>query len=128
MGKIIRNFSWKKRLKSFSYAFAGIKLLLREEHNALIHLAAAITAIIMGFAFKISMQEWIAVVFAIGVVFSAEMVNTAIEHICNYISPMNNAVIKKTKDLAAGAVLIVAITALVVALIIFVPKIAAVLS
>lgn len=128
MGKMIRNFSWKKRLKSFTFAFAGIKLLLKEEHNALIHLAAAIGVIVLGFAFKVSSLEWISIVIAIGAVFSAELFNTAIEHICNYISPMNNAVIKKTKDLAAAGVLVVAMAAFVVALLIFIPKIVTVLS
>lgn len=128
MGKLIKNFSWKKRLKSFTYAFAGVKLLLKEEHNALIHLAAAIGVVVLGFAFEISNIEWVAIVLAIGAVFSAELFNTAIEHICNYISPMNNIVIKKTKDLAAAGVLLVAVAALVVGLLIFIPKIITVLS
>ncbi len=123
MGKLVRNFSWKKRAKSFTFAFAGIKLLLKEEHNALLHLGAAIGAIILGFVLKISSFEWLVVVMAIGAVFSAELFNTAIEHLCNYISPTNNIVIKKTKDLAAGGVLMVAIAALIAGLIIFVPKI-----
>lgn len=123
-----KKFSLKKRAKSFTYAFSGIKLLIKEEHNALIHLFAAIVAIGMGVAFEITSVEWIFVVVSIGLVFSAELFNTAIEHLCNYISPMNNVVIKKVKDLAAAGVLMVAIAALVVGVIIFVPKIVELLS
>ena len=123
-----KKFSLKKRVKSFKYAFDGFKLLLKEEHNALIHLVATILVVILAFVFKISAIEWMFVVISIGMVFSAELLNTALEHLCNYISPMNNAVIKKVKDLAAAAVFVLAIAAFTLGLIIFVPKFIALLS
>ncbi|MBP8849653.1 MAG: diacylglycerol kinase family protein [Breznakibacter sp.] len=123
-----KKFSLKKRAKSFTYAFAGVKLLLKEEHNALIHLFATVLAISLGVFLKISSIEWMFVLVSIGLVFSAELFNTAIEHLCNYISPMNNAVIKKVKDLAAAGVLMVAIAAFLVGAIIFIPKIVELLS
>lgn len=123
-----KKFSLKKRAKSFTYAFAGVKFLLKEEHNALIHLFATVLAISLGVFLKISSIEWMFVLVSIGLVFSAELFNTAIEHLCNYISPMNNAVIKKVKDLAAAGVLMVAIAAFLVGAIIFIPKIVELLS
>lgn len=116
-------FTLRKRLKSFKFAFNGIRLLITREHNAWIHCFAAICVIIAGFAFDISTTEWIAVTFAIGTVLAAEAVNSSIEAIADLVSPEYNEAIKRTKDLAAGAVLIFAISAAIVGLIIFVPKI-----
>ena len=113
-------FTLKKRLKSFKFAFNGIILLITREHNAWIHCFAAVCVIIAGFAFDISTTEWIAVTFAIGTVLAAEAVNSSIEAIAEAI--------KRTKDLAAGAVLILAISAAIVGLIIFIPKITEIFS
>lgn len=68
-------------------------------------------------------MEWIAVCMCIGMVLSAEAVNSSIEALADLVSPEYNEAIKKTKDLAAGAVLILAITAAIIGLIIFIPKI-----
>jgi len=116
-------FSIRDRLKSFGYAFQGIKVLFVNEHNARIHFVAAIAAIIAGFIFHISSTEWITIVIVIGLVFSAEAFNSAIEYLANYVSPEYHDLIKKAKDLAALAVLFLAVTALIVGLIIFIPKI-----
>ena len=70
-----------------------------------------------------SSTEWIAIVFAIGSVLAAEAVNSSIEALADLVSPEYNEAIKRTKDLAAGAVLILAISAAIVGLIIFIPKI-----
>ena len=106
-------FTFRKRLASFRYAFNGIRLLIQKEHNAWIHCFAAICVVIAGFFFGLSQTEWIAVVIVIGAVLSAEAINSSIEY---------NEIIKKTKDLAAGAVLIMAIAAAIVGSIIFFPK------
>lgn len=116
-------FTLRKRLRSFKFAFNGIKLLITREHNAWIHCFAAVCVIIAGVAFGISTTEWIAVTFAIGTVLAAEAVNSSIEAIADLVSPGYNEAIKHTKDLAAGAVLILAISAAIVGLIIFVPKV-----
>lgn len=121
-------FTLKKRLKSFKFAFNGIILLITREHNAWIHCFAAVCVIIAGFAFDISTTEWIAVTFAIGTVLAAEAVNSSIEAIADFVSPGYNEAIKRTKDLAAGAVLILAISAAIVGLIIFIPKITEIFS
>jgi len=117
------NFSIKKRLKSFKFALSGIKTLILEEHNARIHLFVAITVVISGFLLKISVFEWIAIVFAIGFVITCESINSALENLCDFVSPQKNELIKKVKDLAAAGVLISAITAVVIGIIIFLPKI-----
>ena len=117
-------FTLKKRLKSFKYAFNGIFLLIRYEHNAWIHTFAAICVIIAGCYFNLSQTEWIAIAFAIGMVLAGEAVNSSIEALCDLVSPEYNAAIKKSKDMAAGAVLLLAIAAAVVGLIIFLPKLA----
>jgi undecaprenol kinase/diacylglycerol kinase (ATP) len=113
----------KKHLNSFKYAFNGLKILLKEEANARIHLFATICVLIAGFFFEINRVEWITVVFAIGLVLTTETINTAIENISNFISPEKHEKIKRIKDLSAAAVLIAAITALTIGLIVFIPKI-----
>lgn len=115
-------FSLTKRLKSFSYAFNGLRLLVKEEHNARIHIVAALIAIGLGWYFDISSSEWVMILFAIGFVFVTELVNTAIENIADFISPEKHTAIKTIKDLAAGAVLVASLVALAVGLIVFVPK------
>ena len=121
-------FSWRKRIASFKYAFNGIGLLFRNEHNAWIHAAFTVGVTIAGFGFGLSATEWIAVAFAIGSVLAgsrllaAEAFNSAIEALADHVSPERHEQIKRTKDLAAGAVLLTAIAAATVGLIIFVPK------
>lgn len=118
-----QKFLLSKRLKSFIFAINGLKILIYEEHNARIHLFAAVCALISGFILNISTIEWILILFAIGFVISFEIINTSIENIADYISPEKNIFIKKIKDLAAAGVLISSIIALIIGLIIFLPKI-----
>ena len=118
-----QKFSIRERLKSFGFAFNGLKILVREEHNSRIHLFAVVCVIIAGVFVKISVSDWIAVVFAFGFVIVMEIVNSAIEGIADFVSPEKHEMIKKIKDLSAAAVLIAAITAFIIGLIIFVPKI-----
>lgn len=120
-------FSIAKRLKSFSYAFAGLKVVFKEEHNAWIHLFATVCVVVAGILFKISLMEWVSVAFAVGLVFSFEILNTSVENIADFICPERNDHIKRIKDLAAAAVLVSAITAAVIGLIVFIPKIMEVL-
>lgn len=116
-------FTFRKRLASFRYAFNGIRLLIQKEHNAWIHCFAAVGVITAGFVFGLSRMEWIAIVIVIGVVLAAEAVNSAIEALADLVSPEYNEAIKRTKDLAAGAVLLLAFAAAVVGVLIFLPKI-----
>lgn len=116
-------FSIKKRLKSFTYAWKGVKGFIRCEHNAWIHLTIATLTVIAGFVFEIQRMEWIAIIICIGVVMAAEAFNTAIERLVNLVSPERNPIAGEVKDIAAGAVLICAIAAAIVGLTIFIPYI-----
>ena len=118
-----QRFSIKTRLKSFKYAFNGLKILWKEQHNARIHFLFVIGVVIAGFTFKISLTEWMLLVFAMGFVIVTEIINSSIENLADFIELKQNPHIKKIKDLAAGAVLISALVAVVIGLIIFVPKV-----
>lgn len=116
-------FTLRKRLRSFGYAFHGIRLLITQEANAWIHCFAAVCVVVAGFFFGISVSEWIAVIFAIGMVLAAEAVNSAVEALADRVTQEYDEAIKRTKDLASGAVLILAIAAAIIGCIIFIPKI-----
>jgi diacylglycerol kinase len=116
-------FSLFKRLKSFSYAFNGLKIWFSEEHNSRIHFAATIAVITLGIIFDLDKYEWTAIIFSVGLVITSEIINTSIENIADFISPDKNEKIKRIKDLSAAAVLISAVTALSIGLIVFIPKI-----
>lgn len=118
-----KKFSIAKRLKSFVFAFNGLKILFKEEHNALIHLVATIVVISASIVFDLNTNEWIAIIFSIGFVLTAEIFNTAIENIADFLTTEKNEKIKKIKDLSAAAVFISAITALSIGLMVFLPKI-----
>lgn len=120
-------FTFRKRLRSFGYAFNGIRLLITKEHNAWIHCFAAVCVVLAGLLMDISKMEWIACVIVIGAVLAAEAVNSAVEALADFVSPEYSEAIKRTKDLAAGAVLLMAMAATVVGGIIFFPKLIALL-
>ncbi len=121
------SFSFRQRLHSFRYAFRGISFMVKTQHNFWIHLAIAVLVIIAGFLFCISLTEWALVIFAIGLVLSAETFNSAIEQLTDLTSPDFHPRAGRVKDLAAGAVLLTAIAAALIGLLIFVPKIMAIL-
>lgn len=116
------NFSWKARIRSFGYAFNGLKIVWREEHNFRVHLLAAVLAIALSWALRISPYEWLAVVFSIGFVLVCELLNTALENLADFVCPEKNPSIKRIKDIAAAAVMLSSLTALLIGLLIFVPK------
>lgn len=119
----MKKFNVKDRIKSFGYAFRGIGLLIKGEHNAWIHIFASISITILGFYYKINTTEWLAVVISIGMVLMAETFNSSIEELSDKVKLEQDIKIKNTKDLAAGAVLITATMAIVIGCIIFIPKI-----
>jgi len=118
-----KKISVNERSVGFRYAFSGLKIVIKEEHNARIHLFTACCVLIAGAIFRISTGEWIAVVFCIGLVFALELINSAIENTADFITTERNETIKKIKDLSAGAVLVAAIASAIIGLIIFLPKI-----
>jgi diacylglycerol kinase len=116
-------FSVTGRLQSFTYAFNGIRLLFRSEHNSRIQLAVAVVAIIAAVAFHVDKTEWIVILFAIGFVLAAELINTSVEKLADFVSPGKDDLIKKVKDLSAAAVLIASLTSAAAGLIVFLPRI-----
>jgi diacylglycerol kinase (ATP) len=115
--------SMKDRFKSFSYALNGLKHVLKLERNFHIHIIAGVTAIMLGLVFRISYWDWMMVIMCIGFVLFAEIVNTAVEKLTDMVSPQKNEIAGKVKDIAAGAVLVAAITAFVIGSVIFLPHI-----
>lgn len=116
-------FSLKARIHSFGYAIAGLKKFFGSEHNVWIHLVVTFVVILAGFLLKLSRMEWVGVLFAIGLVLSAEAFNTCIEKMMDRLLPQQDETVKYVKDLAAGGVLITVIIAVAVGIIIFLPKI-----
>jgi diacylglycerol kinase (ATP) len=112
---------WRGRGKSFACALRGIAVLLRTQTNARIHLLATVLVVAAGFMFRISRGEWVPLAFAIGIVWIAEAVNTAIEALADRITRENDDAIRRAKDVAAGAVLLAAITAAIIGLLILGP-------
>jgi diacylglycerol kinase (ATP) len=118
-------FSFRKRLAGFRYAFRGIRLLLRYEHNAWIHVCVGVCTVAGGCWLGLSSVEWGIVILVIGSVLAAEAFNTAIEKLADLVSPAYNEHIRNLKDLAAGAVLFTALAAVFIGLLIFAPKLVA---
>ena len=110
-------------LKSFYYAFQGIKVNILTERNLAIHFCVMLLVIVCGFTFKISTTEWLICILLFGFVITLELMNTAIETAIDICKPEINPKAKLAKDTAAGAVLVVAIVAVIVGIIIFGPKI-----
>ncbi len=110
-------------LKSFGYAVQGLRSVVRSEQNFRIHILAGVVAIFLGFYLDITKLEWVLVISCITAVMGAEIMNTAIEKLCDIVSPQYHEKIKIVKDLAAAAVLIVSIGALATGCIIFIPRI-----
>ena len=118
----------KKRLiNSFKYAFDGLKYAFLYEQNLTVHILATIIVIIMGFLFKISIQEWLVLFLIIGLVIATELINTSIEATIDLITDEINPLAKVAKDTAASAVLVFGLTALIVGALIFLPKIIVIL-
>lgn len=113
----------KNIVDSIKYAIQGIITLIKEERNIKIHIAVMILVIIAGMILKISKLEWSICIILFSIVIAGEMFNTAIETTIDMIMPEKNEKAKIAKDVAAGAVLILAIGAAIIGSIIFIPKI-----
>lgn len=118
-----QKFSVRSRIKSFSYAIAGIREFIRREHNARIHVVGTVAVIIAAYVLHVSFTEAVALTIVTGLVWITELLNTCIERMADLITLERDPHIQFIKDLAAGAVLIAALTAVIVGLFIFIPKI-----
>lgn len=115
-------FSMKERSKSFRYAFEGILCFFKREHNAILHLLATVIVLILSIIFPVSRSEIIVLIIVIGLVWTAEFFNTAIEKMADLVSKEDHPEIKFIKDVAAAAVLVMAVVALLTGCLIFIPK------
>lgn len=107
---------------SFKYAFEGIITTIKEERNMFIHFLIAIIVVITGIYVRLSLNEWFICLLLFALVFSLELINTAIENTVDLVATKKNKKAKIAKDAAAGAVLIAAIFASIIGIIIFLPK------
>ena len=114
-----KKFSIIKRAGSFKHAGRGLYIFIKTTHNAWIHVLVLLAVIVAGFYFKISSIEWMILILTGGFVLVAEAFNTAIEIDMDLTSPEYHPYARDTKDVAAGAVLVSAITALIVGILIF---------
>ena len=111
----------RKRIASFRYAFEGLSVMLRTQPNAWIHAVATALVVALGLHLGIDRQEWMAVVLAIGMVWVAEGLNTAIEFLADAAVPDPHHLIRHAKDVAAGAVLLASVAAAVLGALVFLP-------
>jgi diacylglycerol kinase (ATP) len=114
-------FSFSGRIRSGTHALRGIIEMLRSQHNAWVHAVATFCVIAAGGIFGISNTQWCLLVLVVTIVWVAEGLNTAFEFLCDVASPEFHPLVKKSKDVAAGAVLLSAVGAVIVGLIIFIP-------
>ena len=117
--------SLSARLKSFGHALSGLGFMLRTQPNAWIHLAATAIVVALGVSLRLTPEDWRWIVLAIALVWVAETVNTAFEHLCNVVQPDFHVSVKAAKDVAAGAVLVSAIAAAIIGFLVFLPYLAA---
>jgi undecaprenol kinase len=107
---------------SFGFALKGWRIALHER-NMLVHVLAVVVVVSAGFYFQVSAGEWLALIIVMGMVLMAELFNTALEVLCGAVTSEWREDIGRVKDLSSGAVLIAAVTAIVVGVVVFGGKI-----
>lgn len=117
-----RKLGLKRFFKSFTYSFAGLKYAFFYEQNMLFHLCATFFVIVLSFLLKLKIEEWLLIFVAISLVIATELLNTAIEATVDLATSEIHPLAKIAKDTASAAVFVFALTALLIGLFIFVPK------
>jgi diacylglycerol kinase len=115
----------RRIVRSFGYAFEGLAILLRTQPNFWIHVLAACAALGLGLWLRLSTAELAVLVLTSALVLVVESINTALEALCDLVSPEHHPLVKRAKDVGAAAVLIAAAAAVAVAALLFVPRLAA---
>jgi len=113
----------RRRAASFGYAFRGVAAAMRSEIHLQFHALATVLVLGLGFYFHLNSSEWALVALAVGLVWSLELLNTAVEAVVNLVSPEYHLLAGRAKDVAAGAVLVGAVAALAVGLLVFGPRV-----
>ena len=114
-------FSLRARIASFRHAFRGVAVLLREQHNARIHLCATVLVLAMAAWLQLGRYDWVLLLLAIALVWAAEALNSALEYLADAAVPEHHDLIARAKDVAAAAVLVCALVAVVVGILVFLP-------
>ena len=114
-------FSLKERLRSFRFAFTGLYTLLRDQHNARLHLLATVAVVVLATVLEVSRTHWMVLLLTIALVWLAEALNSSLEYLCDAAIPEHNELIGKAKDVAAAGVLICSAFAIAVAGLVFLP-------
>lgn len=114
---------FKRLLKSFVYAFRGLVTIMREEQNLAIQTTAAVIVVIMGLFFRVSPVEWCILIISILLVILMEVANSAVERVTDILKPRIHEYVKEIKDIMAAAVMLAAISSVIVGVIIFYPYI-----
>jgi diacylglycerol kinase len=116
-----QRFSLVARLKSFGYAFAGLRTLVVEQHNARLHLLATVLVVALALGLQVSRGDWLALLLAMALVWLAEAMNSALEYLCDAAVPQQHPLIAHAKDVAAAGVLMCSGVAVLVAILVFPP-------
>ena len=111
----------QSRLQAIKYAVEGWWYVISTQKNTRIHAAASITVIALGFWLRISVQDWAIIILTIALVWVVEIINTSLEVLTDLLSPQQNQLAKISKDVSAAAVLISAVTSIVIGLLILGP-------
>jgi diacylglycerol kinase (ATP) len=119
----LARWAFADRLKSFGYAMAGLGWMLKTQHNAWLHLLATACVVSCGLFLQLRAQDWCLLVVAMALVWMAEAINTAMEYLCDVVSPQYSEAVKRAKDIAAGSVLIAACAAAIIGSLTFWPYI-----
>ncbi len=118
-----QKFTIRNRVFSILHAYNGLLWSVKKEHNFWIHIAATAIVVLLSVLLNVNTIEVIVLVFCVGFVWATELINTAIEHIMDFICPDEHPAVKKIKDISAATVLIAATTTAIIGGIIFIPKI-----
>ncbi len=117
----IKDFSVKNRMKAFGYAISGLAYVFKTQHAMWFHSLTASGVVLLGLYCHVSAADWRWLVLAITLVWGAETINTAVEIVCDAVSMDHHPLIGKSKDVAAGAVLVAAIGAGIIGSLVFWP-------
>jgi diacylglycerol kinase (ATP) len=112
---------FRSRFLSFRYAFAGWWYVIRTQRNAWIHALASALVVILAFWLRLSARDWAMIVLAIGMVWTSEFLNTALEAVVDLASPQRHPLARVGKDVGAAAVLIAAVSSALIGFLIMGP-------
>jgi diacylglycerol kinase (ATP) len=115
------SFSLRARIASFRHAFAGVGVLLREQHNARIHLCAAMLVLVVAGWLQVDRYDWVLLLLTIALVWTAEALNSSLEYLADAAVPEHHELVGRAKDVAAAGVLVCALVAVAVGVLVFLP-------